>query len=86
MSASRKSGEVDSLHCGKCSGEMKIISFIYERAVIKKILVHLKLYSEPEQQWELVALAAEFFESVEHVSYDDGRPSYEEPSVSVKCL
>jgi hypothetical protein len=29
---------------------MKIISFICERAVIKKILVHLHLYLEPKQQ------------------------------------
>lgn len=35
--------EVDPLLCGNCGGEMKIISVIYERAMIKKILVHLKL-------------------------------------------
>jgi hypothetical protein len=29
---------------------MKIISFIYEWTVIKKIMVHLHLYSEPKQQ------------------------------------
>jgi hypothetical protein len=38
------------LICKHRGSEMKIISFIYERAVIKRILVHLHLYSEPKQQ------------------------------------
>jgi hypothetical protein len=41
--------EVDPLLCSNCGGAMKIISFIYERAVIRKILVYLKLYSKPAE-------------------------------------
>ncbi|MDY6905465.1 MAG: transposase [Thermodesulfobacteriota bacterium] len=36
--------EVDPLLCPKCQGEMKIISFIEEQAVIKQILQHLGLW------------------------------------------
>ena len=35
---------VDPLICPKCSGKMKIIAFIEEEKVIKKILVHLNLW------------------------------------------
>ncbi len=38
--------ETDPLVCPKCSGEMKIISFIDRGAVIKKILQHLGLWEE----------------------------------------
>ena len=36
--------EVDPLLCPKCQGQMKIISFIEEQAVIKQILQHLGLW------------------------------------------
>ena len=36
--------EVDPLLCPRCSGQMKIISFIEEQAVIKQILQHLGLW------------------------------------------
>lgn len=39
--------EVDPLLCPRCGGKMKIISFIEDVAVIKKILSHLGL-------WEVV--------------------------------
>ncbi|MEE8114834.1 MAG: hypothetical protein V3T23_10845 [Nitrososphaerales archaeon] len=42
----RKVYETDPLVCPKCSGEMHIISFMYQRAVIKKILQHLGLWEE----------------------------------------
>ena len=35
--------EVDPLKCPKCGGEMKIVSFIEEKAVIEKILRHCSL-------------------------------------------
>ncbi len=35
--------EVDPLTWPKCTGEMKIVSFIYKRTVIKKILIHLNV-------------------------------------------
>ena len=36
--------EVDPLLCPKCQGQMKIISFIEEQAVIKQILQHIGLW------------------------------------------
>jgi len=35
--------EIDPLTCPKCSGEMKVISVIEDKDVIKKILKHLNL-------------------------------------------
>jgi hypothetical protein len=81
----KKVWEVDPLLCEQCGSEMKIISFIYERAVIKKILVHLHLYSEPGQQRAPPAPGPEV-PIREYVSYDDGRPGYEEPSIDVNSL
>jgi hypothetical protein len=36
--------EVDPLVCAKCQGKMKIIAFIEDEEVIKKILKHLGLW------------------------------------------
>ena len=44
----RKIYEVDPLLCPECGGLMKIIAFIEEAAVIRKILEHLRLWEEPE--------------------------------------
>jgi len=45
----KKVWEVDPLKCPHCQGEMKIISFINEPEVIRKILEHLDLWRIPEQ-------------------------------------
>jgi len=37
----------DVLHCAECNGERRIISFIIDPIVIRKILVHLGLPTEP---------------------------------------
>ena len=42
----KKIYEIDPLCCPKCSGEMKIISFITEHQIIKKILEHLSLWEQ----------------------------------------
>ena len=42
----RKVWEVDPLSCPKCGSEMKIISFINESVVIRKILEHLGLWED----------------------------------------
>jgi hypothetical protein len=39
----------DPLVCPKCKGPMRIISFIEDPAVIRKILVHLKLWDLPKR-------------------------------------
>jgi hypothetical protein len=42
----RKVYETDPLSCPKCQGEMRIISFIDQPGVIKKILQHIGLWEE----------------------------------------
>jgi hypothetical protein len=44
----RKVFEVDPLLCPDCGGEMRIISFIEELAVVRKILEHLGLWEDQE--------------------------------------
>ncbi len=39
--------EADPLRCPKCGGTMKIVSFIEEDDVIRKILKHCKLWKDP---------------------------------------
>lgn len=48
----KKVWEVDPLLCSHCGGLMKIVSFIYEHRVIKKILAHLGLSEEAKSKRE----------------------------------
>jgi hypothetical protein len=77
----KKVWEVDPLVCPKCTGEMKIISFIYKRTVIKKILTHLNLYEERGNQRAPPMTKKDYTERVEIVPCDDGWPGYEETLV-----
>ncbi len=74
--------EVDPLLCPKCTGEMRLISFIYKRPVIKKILTHLDLYEggTPGQRAPPTLIKEKYIDQIEHVPYDDGWPGHEEPS------
>ncbi len=60
----RKVFEADPLECPLCGGEMKVISIIYEKDVIQKILEHLNLWEQdlppPEKDGYI------------YESYDDG--------------
>ncbi len=75
----KKIYEVDPLCCPNCGGEMRIISFITEFAVILQILEHLGLWviggvsRDPPQEKILPDLVYEPF--------DDGWPGYEEPCI-----
>jgi hypothetical protein len=42
--------EVDPLVCPSCGGEMKVIAFIIDHAVVDKILRHLKRRAEDERE------------------------------------
>ena len=66
-------------------GLMKIISFIYERKVIKKILDHLGIFQKQEQKRGPPPSPKKCPERVVE-PYDDGWPEYEEPSVVVQTL
>lgn len=80
----KKVWEVDPLICPKCTAEMKIISFIYKRAVIKKILTHLKIFEEKKNQRAPPMAKIDYTERVEIVPYDDGWPEYEEAIFDLK--
>ncbi len=86
----KKIWEVDPLSCPRCHTEMKIISFIVQADVIKKILVHLELWEEfSRRRPPPLALAAEkvgIASDRTHESCDDGWPGYEEPWVDVHSL
>jgi len=55
---------VDPLTCPKCTGEMKIISFIYQRKVIEKILTHLNIFKEMKNQRAPPRVEPEYTEPV----------------------
>jgi hypothetical protein len=65
---------------------MKIISFIYERKVIKKILNHLGLYEEDKPKRNRAPPPSRDF--VERIieSYGDGWSDYDEFFVDVQTL
>jgi ssDNA-binding Zn-finger/Zn-ribbon topoisomerase 1 len=73
----KKVWEVDPLTCPKCTGEMRIISFIYKKTVIKQILTHLDVYEEEKNQRAPPASSPEHTEP-EIVPYDDGWLEYDE--------
>ncbi len=57
---------------------MKIISFIYKRTMIKKILTRLNIFDEKKNQRAPPVAAVEHTESVAIVPFGDGWPEYEE--------
>ena len=76
--------EVDPQVCPKCTSEMRIISFIYKKTVIKEILTHLNLYEERKNKRAPPVVKPEYTELVERASYDDGWSGYEEPVFDFK--
>jgi hypothetical protein len=83
----KKIYEVDPLHCPHCGGVMRIISFIYERKVIKKILDHLGLLKKGEAKRKRAPPLPVLQCRGRRVEpYDDGWPEYEEPFVDVQML
>ncbi len=38
----------DPLFCPECGGAMRVVAFIEDRAVIRRILIHLLLREEPQ--------------------------------------
>jgi hypothetical protein len=61
-------------------GLMKIVSFIYEHRVIKKILAHLGLSEEAKSKRERAPPYPKMVETIIE-PYDDGWPDYEEPFI-----
>ena len=80
----KKVWEVAPLTCPHCAAEMKLISFIYKKTVIKKILTHLDLHDEQKNQRSPPVMVEEYTESVEIVPFDDGWLEYKGPFVERK--
>jgi hypothetical protein len=81
----KKVWEVDPLLCPHRGGLMRIISFIYERKVIKKILDHLGVIEEVKLKRERAPPSPPTVETIIE-PYDDGWPDYEEPFIDVQTL
>ena len=77
----KKVWEVDPLECPKCGAEMKIVSFIIEVPVIEKILRHLGLWDIEKPGRPLPEIVRE--DETASQPFDDGWPSYEEPSITL---
>ncbi|MCP3954870.1 MAG: hypothetical protein GY697_22015 [Desulfobacterales bacterium] len=73
----KKIWEVDPLVCPKCTCEMKIISFIYKRTVIKKILTHLNIYDQSRNRRAPPMPEPEYTDPVMEL-FDDGWPEHDE--------
>jgi hypothetical protein len=87
----KKVWEVDPLKCPNCTCEMKIISFINEPDVIRKILEHLDLWNIPEQPRPLPEgrftsplhnPCPAITEQDDFDFFDDGWHGYEEPYIT----
>ena len=55
--ASQETWDVDALKCPQCGGQMKVISFIEQPSVIRRILKHLDLWKDarpPPEPREMV--------------------------------
>ncbi|MCF8056475.1 MAG: hypothetical protein K9K37_07530 [Desulfocapsa sp.] len=74
--------------CPRCQAEMKIISFIVERKVIRKILTHLKLWPGNETRGSLHwsgrggASPTSQKQQKHYEPVDDGWSGYDEPAYS----
>jgi hypothetical protein len=81
----KKVWEVDPLLCSHCGSLMKIISFIYERKVIIRILDRLGLLkgAQPKRK-RAPPVPADTCGGTRIEPYDDGWPAYEEPFVDVQ--
>ena len=78
----KKVCKVDPLLCNHCGGLMKIVSFIYEHRVIKKILAHLGLLRGEEQKR---GPPPKKCSEVVVEPFDDGWPEYEETFIDVQA-
>lgn len=79
----KKIWEVDPLICPHCQTEMKIVSFITDHAVVRKILKHLDLWDisppvDPPSSRSSVG------DETVYVPCDDGWSIYEEPFIEVQ--
>ena len=71
----KKIWDVDALKCPKCGGKMKVISFIEQPSVIRRVLKHLDLWEDPSPPPEPLELVCEPF--ADYVPWQDDVPEIE---------
>jgi ribosomal protein S27E len=79
----KKVWEVDPLICPHCRAEMKIVSFINEAVVIRRILDHLGLWSEVKPAARPPPEPVAVFEYFDYEPIDDGWAGYDEPCIQL---
>ncbi len=67
--------DVDALKCPKCGGRMKVISFIEQPSVIRRILKHLDLWEDPRPPPQPLELVCE--PCADYVPWKDDVPEIE---------
>ena len=71
----KKVWNVDALKCPKCGGRMKVISFIEQPSVIKRILKHLDIWDEPRPPPESLEMVCE--PCADYIPWKDDVPEIE---------
>ena len=71
----KKIWDIDALKCPKCGGQMKVISFIEQPFVIRRILKHLDLWEDPRPPPEPLEMVCE--PNVDYVPWQDDVPEIE---------
>ncbi len=71
----KKVWDVDALKCPKCGGQMKVISFIEQPSVIRRILKHLDLWEDPRPPPEPLERVCE--PCADYVPWQDDVPEIE---------
>lgn len=79
----KKVWEVDPLECPRCGAEMKIVSFITQAAVIRRILQHLNLWRESMTAARPPPTMVVSNDIAGYKPFDDGWAGYEEPSITL---
>jgi hypothetical protein len=71
----RKVWDVDALKCPKCGGRMKVISFIEQPSVIRRILEHMELWDDSRSPPEILERVCE--PCADYVPWEDDVPEVE---------
>jgi len=71
----KKVWDIDVLKCPKCGGEMKVISFIEQPSVIRRILKHLDLWEDPRPPPEPLEMVCE--PDADYIPWQDDVPEIE---------
>lgn len=71
----KKVWDIDALRCPKCGGKMKVISFIEQPSVIKRILKHLELWEDPRPPPQPLEMVCE--PDADYVPWQDDVPEIE---------